>query len=114
MKTLFGRIRPIPEIHSTNRNLRNFAERTAINAPIQGTAADLIKKAMISVHHDLVRRKLASRLILQVHDELVIEAEDSEIEELKVLVRERMEGVASLLVPLKVDLAVGPSWFDTD
>ena len=112
VKTLFGRMRPIPEIRSKNWNLRNFAERTAINAPIQGTAADLIKKAMISIDRDLVRRKLASRLILQVHDELVLEVEDSEVDELKMLVRERMEGVANLLVPLKVDLAVGSSWFD--
>ena len=112
VKTLFGRMRPIPEIQSKNWNLRNSAERTAINAPIQGTAADLIKKAMISIDRDLVRRKLASRLILQVHDELVLEVEDSEVDELKMLVRERMEGVANLLVPLKVDLAVGSSWFD--
>ena len=112
VKTLFGRMRPIPEIHSKNWNLRSFAERTAINAPIQGTAADLIKKAMISIDRDIARQKLASRLILQVHDELVVEVEDSEVEELKLLVRERMEGVANLLVPLKVDLAVGDSWFD--
>ena len=110
--TLFGRIRPIPEIHSKNHNLRSFAERTAINAPIQGTAADLIKKAMVSIDAEIPARKMKSILISQVHDELVFEAEESEIDELKELVKEHMEGVASLRVPLEVSLAVGPSWFE--
>jgi DNA polymerase-1 len=110
--TLYGRIRPIPEIHSKNHNLRSFAARTAINAPIQGTAADLIKKAMVAIDAEIPARKMKSKLISQVHDELVFEAEESEIEELKILVKEQMEGVATLKVPLEISLAVGPSWFE--
>ncbi len=110
--TLFGRIRPIPEIHSRNWNLRGFGERTAINAPIQGTAADLIKMAMVAIHRQLQGGKLESRLILQVHDELVFEVRESEVETLKQLVKEAMEEVTPLRVPLRVELAVGPSWFD--
>lgn len=110
--TLFGRIRPIPEIHHKNWNLKSFAERTAINTPIQGTAADLIKKAMVSLHSEMSRRRLQSKLILQVHDELVLEVADSEVEQVRDLVREQMEGVAELIVPLKVDIGVGPSWLE--
>ena len=110
--TLFGRIRPIPEIRSKNHNLRSFAERTAINAPIQGTAADLIKKAMVSIDEEISGRKMKSRLIAQVHDELVFEAENSEVKDLKRLVKEQMEGVATLRVPLEVLLALGSSWFE--
>ena len=112
VRTLFGRIRPIPEIRSKNRNLRNFAERTAINAPIQGTAADLIKKAMVSIDGEISRQSLKSKLISQVHDELVFEVENSEVEKLSKLVKEHMEEAADLSVPLQVDLAVGPSWFE--
>jgi DNA polymerase-1 len=111
VKTLFGRIRQIPEISSKNRNIREFARRTAINAPIQGTAADLIKMAMVSIFRRLESEKLKSRIILQVHDELVFEVEESELEQLEVLVRSEMEGVAQLKVPLKVDLAFGDSWY---
>ena len=111
--TLFGRIRQIPEIGSRNWNLRNFGERTAINAPIQGTAADLIKKAMLSMHSEMSRQKMKSKLIMQVHDELVFEVEETEIEPMKRLVTQKMEGVAELKVPLKVDVGVGLSWFDT-
>jgi DNA polymerase I len=110
--TMFGRIRQIPEINSKNRNIREFARRTAINAPIQGTAADLIKMAMVAIHRKLIRDRWESRLILQVHDELVFEAAVKELDQLRVLVREEMEGVASLTVPLVVELAVGPSWYD--
>ncbi len=112
VKTLFGRIRPIPEVRSKNRNLRNFGERTAINAPIQGTAADLIKKAMVSIYREMARREMKSRLILQVHDELVAEVEESEIDELTQLIKEKMEGVADLIVPLQVDIAIGASWYE--
>jgi DNA polymerase-1 len=112
VRTLFGRIRQIPEIRSKNRHSRNFAERTAINAPIQGTAADLIKKAMVSIHAEICGQKLKSKLISQVHDELVFEVEDSEVEKVKKLVQERMEKVAELRVPLQVDVAVGKSWFE--
>ncbi|MEE8348161.1 MAG: DNA polymerase, partial [Acidobacteriota bacterium] len=110
--TVFGRIRPIPEILTKNHNLRNFAERTAINAPIQGTAADLVKKAMIAIDEEISGRKMKSRLISQVHDELVFEAEEGELDQLKQLVKEQMEGVSSFKVPLEVSLAVGNSWFE--
>ncbi|MBI4444960.1 MAG: DNA polymerase I [Acidobacteria bacterium] len=110
--TLFGRIRQIPEIHSKNWNLRALAERTAINAPIQGTAADLIKKAMVEIFRDIKNRRLRSKLILQVHDELVLEVPEEELEEVNALVVQRMEGAAALSVPLKVDLGVGDSWLD--
>ena len=112
VRTLFGRIRPIPEIRSKNHHSRTFAERTAINAPIQGTAADLIKKAMVSIDGEIYRQNLKSKLISQVHDELVFEVENSEVEKLKKLVKEQMEEVAELRVPLQVDLAVGSSWFE--
>ena len=112
MKTLFGRIRPVPEIFSKNWNVRNFAERTAINAPIQGTAADLIKKAMVSLDRHFSQKNLKSKLILQVHDELVIEVQDAEVDDLKILVKKCMESVTKLSVPLPVDLAIGLSWFD--
>ncbi len=110
--TLFGRIRQIPEVRSRNWNLRGFGERTAINAPIQGTAADLIKKAMVSIHRRLKREGRRSRLIMQVHDELVFEVASPELDQMKRLVIEEMEGAARLSVPLKIDLACGASWFD--
>jgi DNA polymerase-1 len=112
VRTLFGRIRPIPEIQSKNWNVRNFGERTAINAPIQGTAADLIKKAMITAHNQVLQQGLKSRLILQVHDELIFEVPEAEVEEMRTLVRENMENAAQLDIPLKVDLAVGNSWYE--
>lgn len=110
--TLFGRIRPIPEIRSKNASLRSFGERTAINAPIQGTAADLIKKAMVAIDGDIEKQHLKSKLLLQVHDELVLEVEETETEQVTALVKEHMEGVARLEVPLRVDMGMGPSWFD--
>lgn len=112
VSTLFGRIRPIPEIKSSNWNLRSFGERTAINAPIQGTAADLIKLAMIEIREQLQQTGALSTLILQVHDELVFEAAENELEELEKLVKKVMESVFDLSVPLKVDIGTGPSWYD--
>jgi len=112
VRTLFGRIRPIPAIKSKNGNLRKVAERTAINAPIQGTAADLIKKAMVSIASELQTEGLLSRLVSQVHDELVFEVEAKEVDLVRELVRGGMETVAELEVPLKVDLAVGNSWYE--
>ena len=115
MSTLFGRIRPIPDIHSRNPNLRGFAERTATNTPLQGTAADLIKLAMIRIHRDLLERKLKTRMLLQVHDELVFEVPEAEVEEARALVQDRMENVhPELTVPLKVEVGVGPNWRDMD
>ena len=112
-RTLFGRRRQIPDISSRNPGLRQFAERTAVNSPIQGTAADLIKLAMIRIHRELRERKLESRMLLQVHDELVFEVPDEELETLRALVKEEMESVVSLSVPLVVDVAVGRNWMKT-
>jgi DNA polymerase-1 len=112
VRTLFGRIRPIPDMESRNPNQRGFAERTAINTPLQGTAADLIKLAMIALDRKLTERKLKTRMILQVHDELLFEVPDSEREEVEVLVRTEMEGVIQLNVPLVADLGFGPNWRD--
>jgi DNA polymerase-1 len=112
--TLFGRVRPIPDIHSKNFNLRGFAERTAVNTPLQGTAADLIKLAMIRIDADLRERKLATKMLLQVHDELVFEVTDEEVDTVKRLVTDRMENVYQLKVPLKVDVGVGPNWRDLE
>jgi DNA polymerase-1 len=113
-KTLFGRIRPMPEINSPQVQLRNFAERTALNSPLQGTAADLIKMAMITIHRRLAREKFEARMILQVHDELLFEAPLKEREALERLVREEMEGVYKLMVPLVVEIGAGPNWRDLD
>lgn len=108
--TLMGRIRLLPDISSPNRNLRQFAERTAINTPIQGTAADLIKLAMIRVDDAFRRRRLNAAMLLTVHDELVFEVPPEELDEVQALVLEVMEGVWELRVPLKVNLAIGPNW----
>ena len=113
VKTLLGRIRMIPEIHAKNYNVRRFAERTAINTPIQGSAADIIKLSMIRVDQALKEQKLASKLILQVHDELIFDAKKSELEQLKQLVQEAMEGAYQLIVPLKVSLDTGKNWYET-
>ncbi len=113
-KTLFGRIRPIPEINATQMQLRNFAERTALNSPLQGTAADLIKLAMIAIDKRLAKEKLTSRMILQVHDELLFEVPEKERKALERLVKEEMEGVHKLIVPLVVEVGVGPNWRDMD
>jgi DNA polymerase-1 len=112
VRTLFGRVRPIPDIESRTPNQRGFAERTAINTPLQGTAADLIKLAMIALDRKLAERKLKSRMVLQVHDELLFEVPLEEKEELAALVRTEMEGVIKLKVPLVADLAFGPNWRD--
>ena len=110
--TLFGRTRPIPEINSPQVNLRNFAERTALNSPIQGTAADLIKIAMIQIAERLSAEKFKSKMILQVHDELLFEAPSNELKRLSALVKECMENAHPLTVPVKVDLKAGPNWRD--
>jgi DNA polymerase-1 len=114
VKTLFGRTRPIPDINSKNANQRGFAERTAVNTPLQGTAADLIKIAMIRIDAVLRERGMKSRMTLQVHDELVFEVPESEVETMQLLVREHMEKVHALAVPLQVDMGVGPNWRDLE
>src|SRR5579859_336913 len=114
VKTLFGRSRPIPDINSKNANMRGFAERTAVNTPLQGTAADLIKLAMIQIDEELSSRKLKSRMLLQVHDELLFEVSADELGLMRQLVREKMERVHPLSVPLLVELGVGPNWRDVE
>ncbi|MGH9756591.1 MAG: DNA polymerase, partial [Candidatus Acidiferrales bacterium] len=111
-KTLFGRIRPIPEIDSPQPNLRSFAERTAMNTPMQGAAADLIKLAMIELDRRLPEENLQSRMILQVHDELLFEAPEKEIPALAKLVKEVMEGAHEFRVPILVESKTGPNWRD--
>ena len=111
-KTLFGRIRPIPEINSPQPNLRNFAERTAMNTPMQGAAADLIKLAMIELDRRLPKEKFKSRMILQVHDELLFEGPETEIPKLTKLAKEVMEGVHQFRVPIVADTKVGHNWRD--
>jgi DNA polymerase-1 len=113
-KTLFGRIRPIPEINSPQMQLRNFAERTALNSPLQGTAADLIKLAMIRIDRRLAEEEFESKMILQVHDELLFEAPTKERAKLEKLVKEEMEGVQKLAVPIVVEIGAGPNWRDLD
>jgi DNA polymerase-1 len=114
VRTMFGRVRPIPDINSRNPNMRGFAERTAVNTPLQGTAADLIKLAMIRIDAEITRRKLKSRMTLQVHDELVFDVAKSEIDEVRTLVQQQMESVFELRVPLVVDVGVGKNWRDLD
>jgi len=113
-RTLFGRIRPIPEINSPQMQLRNFAERTALNSPLQGTAADLIKLAMISIDRRLAKEKFDAKMILQVHDELLFEAPIKERAKLEKLVQEEMESVHKLAVPIVVEIGAGPNWRDLD
>ena len=112
VKTMFGRVRPIPDINSRNANLRGFAERTAVNTPLQGSAADLIKIAMIRIDARLREPGRGSTMTLQVHDELVFEIPEAEIEAVKRLVREQMENVHPLSVPLRVEMGVGGNWRD--
>lgn len=109
--TLFGRRRPIPELKSANFMQRSFGERIAMNSPIQGTAADVMKIAMIRVDQELQRRHMASRIVLQVHDELLVEAREDEAEDVMVILKEQMKQAASLKVSLEVDAKTGDSWF---
>lgn len=111
-RTLLGRERPIPDIEAKNPNARHFAERTAVNTPLQGTAADLIKMAMIELDGELRRLGWRARMLLQVHDELVFEAPEEEVEALRRVVKEKMEGVMNLSVPLLVETGVGLNWRD--
>ena len=114
VRTLFGRIRPIPDINSKNANMRGFAERTAVNTPLQGTAADVIKLAMIKIDDEITRRKLRSRMTLQVHDELVFEVPEKEVETMREVVCQHMQNVYPFKVPLMVDIGVGQNWRDLE
>jgi DNA polymerase-1 len=108
--TLLGRIRQLPDIASANRNVRQFAERTAINTPIQGSAADLIKLAMINVDRALHKKRMQTAMLLSVHDEIIFEVPPEELDDAVELVRREMESVWDLAVPLKVNLACGRNW----
>jgi DNA polymerase-1 len=110
VRTLLGRLRRLPDINSRNFQVRLEAERQAVNTPVQGSAADLIKKAMIDLHQALRERGLRSRLILQIHDELLLEAPEAEADDMLALVKSTMENALSLDVPLVVDARLGRSW----
>ncbi len=112
VETILGRRRPINGIKNTTGRVRNLAERTAVNTVIQGSAADLIKRAMLAVDRAIAHRKLQARMLLQIHDELVFECPGAELAELAELVRDEMAGALVLKVPIKVDLAAGPNWLD--
>ena len=110
VETMFGRKRPVPELKSRNPSVRAFGERIAVNTPIQGTAADIIKKAMIELYGVLQERRLKTKLALQIHDELLFEVPEDELDEVKTLVKDIMEGVVDLSVPIKVDVGIGKNW----
>lgn len=112
-ETLFGRRRPIPELRSSNRNIRNFGERVAMNTPVQGTAADIMKMAMVRVEQQLRTQGLEARLVLQVHDELIVEASPDEADRAAGILCEGMEAIVQLQVPLEAEVRRGASWFDT-
>ncbi|MGI4854828.1 MAG: DNA polymerase I [Janthinobacterium lividum] len=112
VSTLFGRTRPIPDIQSRNPNARGFAERTAVNTPLQGTAADMIKVAMLRIDAALRDRKLATRMTLQVHDELLFDSPEAEVDEVAAMVKQEMEGVIELSIPIVADVGRGPNWRD--
>ncbi len=110
--TMFGRRRPVPELSSSNFMQRSFGERVAMNSPIQGTAADIMKIAMIGVERHLLEEGLKSRLVLQVHDELLVEAWKPELDTVKGILKEEMEQAAKLSVPLEIDMHTGTNWYE--
>ena len=112
VKTMFGRIRPVPEVMNNNHNIRTFGERVAMNMPLQGSASDIIKLAMIRIFNELNIRKLKSKIIVQVHDELVVDVYPGELDEVKEILKCGMEGVVDLSVPLNVNIASGPTWYE--
>ena len=112
VKTLFGRIRTINELKNTNYMIRQQGERIALNTPIQGTSADIIKKAMIEIDKEITKRNLKTKMIIQVHDELIFDTPEEEIEEVKKMVTEIMENTCKLEVPLKVEIDYGSNWYN--
>ena len=112
VETIFGRRRYIPELKASNKMMRSFGERVAMNSPIQGSAADIIKIAMVNTRNALAAANIDARLILQVHDELVVEAARSCADEAAMILRREMENAVSLSVPLSVDLTVGDTWYE--
>ena len=111
VKTLYGRRRYIPELNSKNYMIRQFGSRAAMNTPIQGTAADIMKIAMIKVYNELKKRNLKSKIILQIHDELLVETVLEEKEEVRQILEECMESAAKLKIPLKVEVEEGKNWY---
>ena len=109
-QTLMGRQRPIPDLHNKNASIRAAAERLAVNTPLQGTGADLLKMAMIAIDYQIKIKKIKARMLLQIHDELLFEVPNEELEDLQQIVCKEMEGVAKLEVPLKVDFSIGKNW----
>jgi DNA polymerase-1 len=112
VSTIFGRRRYIPDIKAKNRQVREFAKRAAINTPIQGSAADIIKLAMIKIHNDFIEHQLKSKMVLQVHDELLFDVFNPELETVKAIVKEGMENVVELKIPLKADIGTGNNWLE--
>ena len=112
IKTLFGRIRPVPEINSSNFNLRSFGERAAMNMPLQGSASDIIKLAMVKIYRDMKERGLNSKLILQVHDELIVDVAPGELDIVKEILKSGMENIAELSVKLTVNIESGKTWYE--
>jgi len=112
IKTMFGRIRPVPEVSSSNHNLRTFGERVAMNMPLQGTASDIIKLAMIKIYNEINNRGLKSKIIVQVHDELVVDVYPGELDEIKEILKTGMEGVVDLKVPMLVNIESGATWYE--
>ncbi|HPP06297.1 MAG TPA: DNA polymerase, partial [Syntrophorhabdaceae bacterium] len=110
VRTLFGRIRHLPELKNPDNTIRQLGERAAMNTPIQGTAADIIKIAMINIYKRIKGYGLSSRIIMQIHDELVIEVKEDEVEQVEHIVKEEMEGAVKLSVPLKVSMGKGKNW----
>ncbi len=112
VETMFHRVRHVPELKSKNYQIREFGKRVAMNTPIQGSAADIIKIAMVKVWRELKEKNLKSRLILQVHDELIVETAIDELEQVKEIVKTNMESAAALSAPLVADVSVGSTWFE--
>jgi len=112
VETILGRRRNLPDINSSNMMMREFARRQAVNAPIQGSCADLIKLAMVRIYRELVSRSLSTKLILQIHDELVFDVPEKELDTVKIFIKEYMESALKLTVPVKVNLKVGSNWGD--
>lgn len=110
VRTLFGRIRYLPELKNSDNTIRQLGERAAMNTPIQGTAADIIKIAMINIFKRIKKENLCSRIIMQIHDELVLEVKEDEVESVEGIVKEEMEGAVRLSVPLKVSIGKGKNW----
>jgi DNA polymerase-1 len=112
VETIMKRRRYLPDINSANAIVRGFAERNAVNAPIQGSAADIIKMAMVAVHREMKKTNLKSKMILQVHDELVFDVHNDEVEQMQSLVKEAMESAVNLVVPMEVEMKLAGNWLD--